>query len=217
MKDRLWFFGSYRNLDTQTAHGRHRRQRERRQRGALGLGRRADINARLVQDRQMIIGRLTGQLGKKPRSRQLRVPAPLRGHAADGRDRRAATTAATTGSASATTRRPRRCRRKRRPPRRAATSTCRSTSTRSPGRCRSATSCCSRPAITPFRYKPIFGHPPPDGITNLIPVTEQSNAINPATGLPLRAVADLPLPRCRSPGGRRSARPTTRAGDRCPT
>ena len=35
---------------------------------------------------------------------------------------------------------------------------------------------------TPFRYNPIFGHPPPDGITNLIPVTEQSNAINPATG-----------------------------------
>ena len=36
---------------------------------------------------------------------------------------------------------------------------------------------------TPFRYNPIFGYPPPDGITNLIPVTEQSNAINPATGL----------------------------------
>ena len=36
---------------------------------------------------------------------------------------------------------------------------------------------------TPFRYNPIFGHPAPDGITNLIPVTEQSNAINPATGL----------------------------------
>ena len=35
---------------------------------------------------------------------------------------------------------------------------------------------------TPFRYNPIFGHPSPDGITNLIPVTEQSNAINPATG-----------------------------------
>ena len=30
---------------------------------------------------------------------------------------------------------------------------------------------------TAFRYQPIFGHPPPDGITNLIPVTEQSNAL----------------------------------------
>jgi len=36
---------------------------------------------------------------------------------------------------------------------------------------------------TPFRYNPIFGHPPPDGITNLITSTEQSNVINPATGL----------------------------------
>src|SRR5262249_13481569 len=36
---------------------------------------------------------------------------------------------------------------------------------------------------TAFRYNPIFGFPPPDGITNLIPVTEQSNATNPATGL----------------------------------
>src|SRR5438094_9695936 len=35
---------------------------------------------------------------------------------------------------------------------------------------------------TAFRYNPIFGFPPPDGITNLVPVTEQSNAINPATG-----------------------------------
>jgi hypothetical protein len=34
-----------------------------------------------------------------------------------------------------------------------------------------------------FRYNPLFGFPPPDGITSLIPVTEQSNAINPSTGL----------------------------------
>ena len=33
---------------------------------------------------------------------------------------------------------------------------------------------------TRFRYNPMFGHPPPDGITNLIPVTEQSNADQPA-------------------------------------
>src|ERR1051325_8129789 len=50
-----------------------------------------------------------------------------------------------------------------------------------------------------FRYQPVFGHPPPDGITNLIPVTEQSNAINtgqavafgtPASGLPFAPVAN---------------------------
>jgi hypothetical protein len=36
---------------------------------------------------------------------------------------------------------------------------------------------------TAFRYNPLFGFPPPDGITNLIPVTEQSNAfINGTSG-----------------------------------
>jgi hypothetical protein len=44
--------------------------------------------------------------------------------------------------------------------------------------------------VSLFRYQPIFGHPPPDGITNLIPVTEQSNAINAATGLPFAPVAN---------------------------
>jgi hypothetical protein len=42
-----------------------------------------------------------------------------------------------------------------------------------------------------FRYQPIFGQPPPDGITNLIPVTEQSNAVNPATGLPYAPIANF--------------------------
>jgi len=37
---------------------------------------------------------------------------------------------------------------------------------------------------TPFRYQPIFGHPAPDANLDLIAVTEQSNATNPATGLP---------------------------------
>ena len=44
--------------------------------------------------------------------------------------------------------------------------------------------------VSLFRYQPIFGHPPPDGITNLIPVTEQSNAINAATGRPFAPVAN---------------------------
>ena len=44
--------------------------------------------------------------------------------------------------------------------------------------------------IQAFRYQPIFGHPAPDGITGLIPVTQQSNAINPATGIPFAPVAN---------------------------
>ena len=63
MKDRLWFYGSYRNLDTQTA------MEGINANANAGDAARWDwvgspINARLVQDRQMIIGRLTGQLGK---------------------------------------------------------------------------------------------------------------------------------------------------------
>jgi hypothetical protein len=41
-----------------------------------------------------------------------------------------------------------------------------------------------------FRYQPIFGHPAPDGVKGLIPVTQQSNAINPATGIPFAPVAN---------------------------
>ena len=41
-----------------------------------------------------------------------------------------------------------------------------------------------------FRYQPIFGHPAPDGDTSLTSVTEQSNAINPATGLQYAPVAN---------------------------
>jgi hypothetical protein len=41
-----------------------------------------------------------------------------------------------------------------------------------------------------FRYQPIFGQPPPDGITDLIAVTEQSNAVNPATGIQYAPVAN---------------------------
>ena len=32
-------------------------------------------------------------------------------------------------------------------------------------------------SVTLFRYNPAFRFPPPDGITNLIPVTEQSTAL----------------------------------------
>src|SRR4030095_17007429 len=41
-----------------------------------------------------------------------------------------------------------------------------------------------------FRYQPIFGHPAPDADTTLTPVTEQSNAVNPATGIQYAPVAN---------------------------
>ncbi len=63
MKDRLWFYGSYRNLDTQTAmEGINANANAGNAARWDWVG--SPISARLVQDRQMIIGRLTGQLGK---------------------------------------------------------------------------------------------------------------------------------------------------------
>ena len=63
LKDKLWFYGSYRNLSTQTVMD-----------GIVANANAGDatrwdwvaspISARLVQDRQMIVGRLTGQIAK---------------------------------------------------------------------------------------------------------------------------------------------------------
>ena len=122
VRDRLWFYGQYRNLDTQTAVEGITANAN------AGNAARWDwmsspVNARLVQDRQMAIGRFAGQVGRSRIQRQLRVPEALRGHAADASGPRAATTAARIGSASA---RPR-SRRRRRARRRAATSSGRST------------------------------------------------------------------------------------------
>ena len=62
-KDRLWFFGSYRNLDTQTAmEGINANANAGNAARWDWVG--SPINARLVQDRQMLVGRLTGQVGR---------------------------------------------------------------------------------------------------------------------------------------------------------
>ena len=64
--------------------GRHQRQRQRRQRGAVGLGRLADQRPAGAgppdDDRPS-----DGPAGPEPALVQLRVPASLRGHAAQGR------------------------------------------------------------------------------------------------------------------------------------
>ena len=123
-KDRLWFYGSYR---TST---RRRRWKASTPTPTPATPSRWDwvgspIDARLVQDRQMIIGRLTGQSARTASASTPSTSIAARARRSRSRPR-AATTAATTGSASATT--PRRSsRRKRRRRRRAATSTCRST------------------------------------------------------------------------------------------
>jgi hypothetical protein len=178
-KDRLWFFASYRNLDTQTA-----------MEGITANANAGDpsrwdwvgspIDARLVQDRQMIIGRVTGQLGRSRVSfnseyqhrcegTPLKVETP-------GCHNRGADWIGLGNNAT-------------------------------PFQSPEATSTAARGyfdapfyinqpfwsmvvnsklllegGYTAFRYNPIFGFPPPDGVINLTTVTEQSNAINPVTG-----------------------------------
>src|SRR5438067_3729890 len=179
MKDRLWFYASYRNLDTQTA------MEGITANANAGDASRWDwvgspVNARLVQDRQMFIGRLTGQVGRNRLSFNSEYQ-----HRCEGTPLKVDTPGCHNRSSdwiglgnNAT-----------------------------PFQSPEATSTAARgyfdapfyvnqpfwtmPAsnkllleagYTAFRYNPIFGFPPPDGITNLVPVTEQSNAINPATG-----------------------------------
>ena len=178
-RDRLWFFGSYRNLDTQTAlEGINANANAGDPSRWDWVG--SAIPARLVQDRQMIIGRLTGQLGKSRLSFNSEYQhrcegTPLKVETNGCHNRGAdwiglGNNQAPFQSPEAT-----------------------STAARGyfdvpfylnqPSWTMVATSKLLLEAgYTAFRYNPIFGHPPPDGITNLIAVNEQSNAINPATG-----------------------------------
>ena len=179
MKDRLWFYGSYRNLDTQTA-----------MEGITANANAGDpsrwdwvgspVNARLVQDRQMFIGRLTSQIGRSritfSSEYQHRCEGTPLKVDTQGCDNRGADWIGLGNNAA-------------------------------PFQSPEATSTAARgyfdapfyvnqplwtmpvgskllieAGYTAFRYNPIFGFPPPDGVTNIVPVTEQSNAINPATG-----------------------------------
>ncbi len=214
LKDRLWFYGSYRTLDTQTAVE-----------GVVananaGLAPRWDwlpsaINSRLVQDRQMAIGRFAGQASKSRiqvnyeyQHRCEGTPLTVEGKGCHNRGDDWVGLGTTTQSPE---------------------------STQSAGRgyfdwpfhltqgqwTMPATSKLLFEAdMTIFRYNPAFGYPPPDGITNLIPVTEQSSAlalqrqrhacVSGVGGLhagkrgdtALGAGDQLPLPRDRSVGPR---------------
>jgi hypothetical protein len=186
-RDRLWFYANYRDLSGQTA------MQGIQANANAGNPARWDwvgspIDARLVQDRTMWIGRMTGQFGKH----RVRVNSeyqarcegtPLNvgtegchnrgedwiglGNNIGGQQSPEATSTAGRGYFDV------------------------------PFYINQGT--WTMPATnrvlleagyTAFRYQPIFGHPPPDGIINLIAVTEQSNAINPATGLRYAPVAN---------------------------
>jgi hypothetical protein len=179
-RDRLWFYASYRNLDTQTA------MEGITANANAGDATRWDwvgspISARLVQDRQMIIGRLTGQVGKN----RLTFNSEYQ-HRCEGTPLKVDTQGCHNrgsdwiglGNNATPFQSPE------------ATSTAARGYFDAPYYVNQAT--WTMPATskllleagyTAFRYNPLFGFPPPDGITNLIPVTEVSNTINPATGL----------------------------------
>ena len=171
VRDHLWFFGSYRNLSTQTAVE-----------GVVANANAFDATrwdwlpsateARLVQDRQMAITRFSGQAGRN----RLQVNyeyqkrcegTPLKVETEGCHNRGADWVGLGTPTQSPE-------------------------STQSAGRgyfewpfhltqgqwTLPATNRLLFDAnFTLFSYNPAFGYPPPDGITNLIPVTEQSTGL----------------------------------------
>jgi Carboxypeptidase regulatory-like domain len=186
-RDRLWFFASYRDLSGQTLM-------EGIQANAnTGNAARWDwvgspINARLVQDRTMLIGRATGQFGKH----RVRINSEYQ-HRCEGTPLTVGTDGCHNrgedwiglGNNIGAQQSPE------------------ATSTAGRGyfdvpfyvnqgtwTMTASNQLLLEAGATFFRYQPIFGQPPPDGVTNLIAVTEQSNAINPATGLRYAPVAN---------------------------
>ena len=179
-KDRLWFYGSYRNLDTQTA-----------MEGITANANAGDpsrwdwvgspISARLVQDRQMYIGRLTAQVGTS----RITYSSEYQ-HRCEGTPLKVDTQGCHNrgadwiglGNNAAPFQSPE------------ATSTAARGYFDAPFYVNQplwtmpvSSKLLLEAGYTAFRYNPIFGFPPPDGVTSMIPVTEQSNAVNPATGL----------------------------------
>jgi hypothetical protein len=168
LRDRLWFFGQYRNLDTQTAVEGVSANAN------VGLANRWDwmpsaVDSRRVQDRQMAIARLAGQAGKSRiqvnyeyQKRCEGTNLLVGGDACHTRGDDWVGLGSTTQSPE-------------------------STGTAGTGYFEwpfhLTQGQWTMPATnrlllegnaTIFRYNPAFGFPPPDGITNLIPVQEQS-------------------------------------------
>jgi hypothetical protein len=171
LRDRIWFYGQYRNLDTQTA--------------VEGISANANagnaarwdwmsspVSARLVQDRQMALGRLSAQAGKSRlqgnyeyQKRCEGTPLTVAGQGCHNRGEDWVGLGTTTQSPEAT-----------------------GTAgrgyfewpfhlTQGSWTMPASNKLLFDANLTIFRYNPAFGFPPPDGITNLIPVTEQSSAL----------------------------------------
>ena len=188
MRDRLWFFGSYRDLSSQT--------------GMEGIFANANagdptrwdwvgspIEARLVQDRTMLIGRLMGQFGQH----RIRVNSEYQ-HRCEGTPLKVETKGCHNRGEDwiglGNNQNPIQMSPE-------ATQTAGRGYFDVPFYVNQGT--WTMPAsdrllfeagYTAFRYQPIFGHPAPDADTSLTPVTELSNAINPSTGLPYAPVAN---------------------------
>jgi hypothetical protein len=188
LRDRLWFFGSYRDLSSQV--------------GMEGISANANagnparwdwvgspIEARLVQDRTMIIGRMTGQFGKH----RIRFNSEYQ-HRCEGTPLQVDTEGCHNrgedwiglgNNQNPTQMSPE------------ATQTAGRGYFDVPFYVNQGTwtmpvsnQLLLEAGYNAFRYQPIFGHPAPDGDTSLTSVTEQSNAINPATGLRYAPVAN---------------------------
>jgi hypothetical protein len=171
LRDRLWFYGQYRNLDTQTAVEGITANAN------AGNAARWDwmpspVNSRLVQDRQMAIGRVTAQGGRSRfqvnyeyQKRCEGTPLTTEGQGCHNRGEDWVGLGTTTQSPE-------------------------STGTAGRGYFEwpfhltqgqwtmpVSSKLLLDANVTYFRYNPAFGFPPPDGITNLIPVTEQSSGL----------------------------------------
>jgi hypothetical protein len=180
-RDKLWFYGSYRDLSTQVAMDGIQANANAGDASRWDwVG--APIEARLVQDRRMLIGRLTGQFGKN-RIRfnseyQHRCEGTPLKVESNGCHNRGQDWIGLGNNQAPTQMSPE------------ATSTAGRGYFDVPFYVNQGTwtmpvnnKLLLEAGYNAFRYQPIFGHPAPDAITNLIPVTEQSNAVNPATGL----------------------------------
>jgi hypothetical protein len=175
MKDRLWFFGSYRDLSTSVA------MEGIQENANAGDPTRWDwvgtpTEARLIQARQIYIGRLTGQFDKhrvrynfEYQHRCEGTPLRVGGEGCNERGDDWVGLGNNQGSPQMSPE---------------ATSTAGRGYFDVPFIVNQAT--WTMPAtnkllleagVQSYITEPIFGQPPPDGITNLIPVTEQSNAL----------------------------------------
>ena len=187
-RDRLWFYGSYRKLDTSTAQDGIVANRFAGDPTHWDWAPDNNVTGRLMQGRSMIIGRLTGQFGKNRvrfyseyQARCEGTTLTLQGEGCHKRGEDWIGLGNNQGQQMSPE----------------ATSTAGRGYFDVPFYVNQATwtntvsnKLLLDAGIQYFRYQPIFGHPPPDGVTNLIPVTQQSNAINPATGIPFAPVAN---------------------------